>query len=67
MKNICLISTGGTIACVPTENGLKPELNAHQLLELIGYHKSNISAVDLFSMDSSNIQPEEWITIANAV
>ncbi len=67
MKNICLISTGGTIACVPTENGLKPELNAHQLLELIGYHQSNVSTIDLFSMDSSNIQPEEWITIANAI
>ena len=67
MKNICLISTGGTIACVPTENGLKPELTANQLLELIGYHQGNISAQDLFSMDSSNIQPEEWITIANAI
>lgn len=67
MKNICLISTGGTIACVPTENGLKPELTANQLLELIGYHQGNIFAQDLFSMDSSNIQPEEWVTIANAI
>lgn len=67
MKNICLISTGGTIACVPTSNGLKPELTAFQLLELIGYHNKNIETLDLFSMDSSNIQPEEWITIANAL
>lgn len=67
MKKICLISTGGTIACVPTSNGLKPELTAFQLLELIGYHNKNIETVDLFSMDSSNIQPEEWITIANAL
>lgn len=67
MKTICLISTGGTIACVPSENGLKPELTAQQLLELIGYNQGNISSLDLFSMDSSNIQPEEWITIANAI
>ncbi len=67
MKKICLISTGGTIACVPTSNGLKPELTAFQLLELIGYHNKNIETLDLFSMDSSNIQPEEWITIANAL
>ena len=67
MKNLCLISTGGTIACVPTENGLKPELNSKQLLELIGKNPDDIRRVDLFSMDSSNIQPEEWIIIAEAI
>lgn len=67
VKTIRLISTGGTIACVPTENGLKPELNARQLIDLIGGNHSNIECIDLFSMDSSNIQPEEWITIAEAI
>lgn len=67
MKKICLISTGGTIACVPTENGLKPELTSKQLLELIGEASGAVRCTDLFSMDSSNIQPEEWIIIAEAI
>ncbi|MBR6007437.1 MAG: asparaginase [Clostridia bacterium] len=67
MKRINLISTGGTIACVPTENGLAPGLSAKELLALVEGDHSEINCIDLFSMDSSNIQPEEWITIAEAV
>ena len=67
MKRIVMISTGGTIACVPSESGLKPELSAKELLNLIEGDYEDIECVDLFSMDSSNIQPEEWITIAEAV
>ena len=61
MKRICLIATGGTIACVPTENGLSPELTANDLIKLVGCERDGIeiSCTDLFSMDSSNIQPEE--------
>ncbi|MBR0134557.1 MAG: asparaginase, partial [Clostridia bacterium] len=67
MKRIVMISTGGTIACVPSESGLKPGLSAKELLNLIEGDFDDIECVDLFSMDSSNIQPEEWITIAEAV
>ena len=67
MKRIVMISTGGTIACVPIESGLKPELSAKELLNLVESNFEDIECVDLFSMDSSNIQPEEWITIAEAV
>ncbi len=69
MKRICLISTGGTIACVPTDRGLAPELRAEELLDLAGVNTEglDISCTDLFSMDSSNIQPEEWCVIAEAI
>ncbi|MBO4878907.1 MAG: asparaginase [Clostridia bacterium] len=67
MKRINMISTGGTIACVPTENGLAPGLSAKELLDLLDGDYSDIECTDLFSMDSSNIQPEEWITIAEAI
>ena len=69
MKRICLIGTGGTIACVPTENGLSPELTSQELVRLAGCEKEGveISCTDLFSMDSSNIQPEEWCLIAEAI
>lgn len=69
MKRICIISTGGTIACVPTERGLAPELSCNELVELAGCDRTafDISCTDLFSMDSSNIQPEEWCIIAEAI
>ena len=69
MKKICLLGTGGTIACVPTENGLSPELSAKELVKLVGCEREGleIKCRDLFSMDSSNIQPEEWCEIADAI
>lgn len=66
-KSIRLISTGGTIACKPTDRGLAPELTAKDMLSIIGIHSDNISCTDLFSMDSSNIQPDEWLKIAREI
>ena len=66
MKKLHIIATGGTIACVPSPNGLVPGLGAKELLEYVpGGHK--IEYTDLFHMDSSNIQPEEWQQMAKAV
>ena len=59
MKRIRLIATGGTIACMPTEHGLAPGLDAHALLSYAGAGAEGVDCVDLFNMDSSNIQPEE--------
>lgn len=67
MPKLKLISTGGTIACLPGENGLMPALNAAQLLEYAGAFGADTDCVDLFNMDSSNIQPEEWRLIAAEV
>lgn len=67
MRRICLIATGGTIACVQTERGLAPKLAARDLLSYIGGDTGGIDCIDLFSMDSSNIQPEEWQQIASCI
>lgn len=64
-KNIRLISTGGTIACCSTEKGLSPELCAKDMLKIIDADTQRISATDLFSLDSSNITPDDWIAIAD--
>jgi L-asparaginase len=64
MKRIKLISTGGTIACIPGENGLTPALTGSQLLEHTAMTFDDVDCTDLFNMDSSNIQPEEWRMIA---
>ncbi len=64
MRRLKLISTGGTIASVPGDKGLTPALTGLQLIEYAKIDPSNVDCVDLFSMDSSNIQPEEWRVIA---
>ena len=68
MKKIGLVATGGTIACRQTPDGLTPALHAEQLVEDI-HIASDVEIIcrDVFAMDSSNIQPEEWSAIAHAV
>lgn len=64
---LTLLATGGTIACTPTENGLAPTLHAQDLLELLRPSlPCEVEARDVFLMDSSNMQPEEWSALARA-
>ena len=58
--------TGGTIASRRGDQGLEPQISARGLLEYMSdlrahYH---IDARDILNLDSSNIQAEEWQTIA---
>lgn len=65
--NILLLGTGGTIACLPGEQGLAPAFHVSQLLDYVDVNTDDIRCRDLFQLDSSNIQPEEWRTIAAAL
>lgn len=66
--SVRLIATGGTIACVQGGDGLAPSLGARALLDVIGVADDGaVDCLDLYSMDSSNIQPEEWLGMAKAV
>ena len=69
MKKILLISTGGTIASKPSADGLVPKLEADALLRLVPQIKTVCDAkcIELFSLDSSNIEPHHWTQIADAV
>ena len=65
---LMLLATGGTIACTPTENGLAPTLHAQDLLDILGPSvPCEVEARDVFLMDSSNMQPEEWSALARAI
>lgn len=64
---ILLLGTGGTIACLPGENGLAPSFKVAGLLNYIDIVAGGIECRDLFQLDSSNIQPEEWRDIAAAL
>lgn len=66
MKHITFITTGGTIASSQTDEGLVPTLDSQEIYKLIGQGFDNIQVdlIDLMSLDSSNMQPEEWQIIA---
>ena len=64
---ILLLGTGGTIACLPGEQGLAPAFRAKDLLDFIDVPADEIISRDLFALDSSNMQPEEWRVMARAV
>ncbi|NIA61233.1 asparaginase [Bacillus pacificus] len=69
MKKILLLATGGTIASVEGNEGLVPGLSAEELLHYFPKSSLNIE-IDckiLMNIDSTNMQPEHWIEIANAV
>ncbi len=67
-KHILLLTTGGTIASLPGGEGLEPrcsEVMERELNQLRTYY--DISVHDVMCLDSSNIRPEEWQSIARHV
>ena len=64
MKKILILTTGGTISSVPSEEGLIPK-DSHTVLKTILEDKeTRIESEGILVLDSSNIQPEEWKIIA---
>lgn len=68
-KRILLLCAGGTIACRPGRDGLCPALDSHALLSHLESMTPtyDIHPLDLFSLDSSNIQPVHWQTAARCI
>ena len=66
---ICVISTGGTIASSPGDEGLTPTMRVEQLIARIPdlERSGSVSVVDLLSKDSSNMHPNDWARIATCV
>ena len=69
MKKILFIATGGTIASKKTENGLTPQITPEELLSYIPEVEGlcEITAVNPFDLDSSNVVPENWSTLVKVV
>lgn len=69
MKNILLLATGGTIASVVGNEGLAPGLSAEELLHYLPESSGelHVDAKILMNQDSTNLQPEDWVNIAEAV
>ena len=68
-KKILLIGTGGTIASEMSGDGLTPELTATELLRFVPRIASfcAVDCVQPFSLDSTNMRPENWLSIAAAI
>ena len=67
-KKILLLTTGGTIASLPGGEGLEPQRSdvmERELEQLRTYYE--ITVRDVMCLDSSNIRPEEWQTIARCI
>jgi L-asparaginase len=69
MKTILLIATGGTIAATSTDAGLSPTISSEELINFVpGVQEfCFIDAVQPLSIDSTNIQPEDWAEIAGLI
>jgi len=69
MKKILLLTTGGTIASQPREHGLKPTIAGLEMLRLLPALPALCQAetAELLRLDSSNIQPEEWLQMAHYI
>ena len=68
MYNILMLTTGGTIMSVDTVEGYAPgDMDA--VISHLGQvgEDYNITTKEILRLDSSNIQPEEWVTIAREV
>ena len=69
MKKILMLGTGGTIASEIGEDGLAPELDAKGLLNFIPQvaRWCEVECRQLYSLDSTNMQPENWLGLARAI
>ena len=65
MKKILVITTGGTIACETGENGRAPARGGNQLIH--GIDNCEITVLDLFACDSTDITSNHWRKIYSAV
>lgn len=69
MIEILLLSTGGTIASRPGEDGLEPGMTGQELIDSLGdlNGKFHVTVKQIMNLDSSNIQAEEWKVMAKTV
>lgn len=68
-KNILLITTGGTIASMATENGLAPGISSTSLMEFVPEIQDfcDFQTLDLMNLDSTNVGPKQWRKIVASV
>ena len=68
-RRILIIATGGTIASERTPYGLIPAMTPEQLLSYLPElgKEIEINTISLFSIDSTNMMPDNWVAISEAI
>lgn len=69
MKKIAFLATGGTIASENAGEGLAPVLTPQELLAKVPGLDAvcQIDCIQLFNLDSTNMEPAHWCQIAEAI
>jgi len=69
LKKILLLMTGGTISAKNTKNGLVPTFQGEEILGYVPEVRTfcDVTTMQILNIDSSNIQPEDWLLIARAI
>lgn len=69
MKKVLLITTGGTIASIKTDEGLVPSLDGNKLLSFLPGIKDlcEVDVKPLFNLDSTNIYYKHWLMLAEEI
>lgn len=69
MNKILMLSTGGTLASSHSDRGLAPGLHGTDILNRIAglTEGFEVEEEELFMLDSSNMQPEEWSLLAERI
>ena len=64
-----MITTGGTIACMPSENGLIPGISGNDIISLVPELKNicTIDTLELLNIDSSNISKKHYILMLDTL
>ncbi len=69
MKKILFLTTGGTIACTVSDDGLEPTLKGADILKAVPelHTLGDITVKDLALLDSSNLEPANWSAWARLI
>lgn len=68
-RNVLLVCTGGTIASRQSDHGFTPGIGAEDILNYVPSirHQYDVDAVQICNIDSTNMTPEHWTLIADAI
>ncbi|TYC49008.1 asparaginase [Weissella muntiaci] len=65
---VLVLTTGGTIASIQTERGLAPNMADEVLISYFERRPGvNLSIESVMSKDSTNMQPEDWVAVAEQI
>lgn len=69
LKKILFLTTGGTLSCQVTDDGLEPALSGNDILNAVPELRrlGEITVQDLTLVDSSNLVPEQWSDWAGVI